>query len=86
MGYKQQLNMDDWTQLYDTAKLLNMAIDDMVIMNQPNGMDPIDLEELLNLCSRQAGRIVEMIQGMEQVPDPKPASDDSTASTESEEA
>ena len=74
MEVKMQLNGYDWTQLYDTAKLLDMAIDDMTIMNQGRGMDQMDLEELLYLCSRTARRIIEMVQGMERVPDPKPAS------------
>lgn len=86
MEVKHQLNRNDWTQLYDTAKLLDMAIDDMFDMNQGSGMDQMDLEELLSLLSRTTRRIIEMVQGMERVRDPQPASDDSTASTESEEA
>ena len=72
MDYKWQLNRNDWTQLYDTAKLLEMTLDQMSFRNQGRGMDQMHLEELLDLCSRTTHRIIEMVQGMEQVPDPEP--------------
>ncbi len=72
MELKHQLNWDDWTQLYDTAKLLEMTLDHMVIMNHPNGIDPMDLEDLLTLCSRTTDRIIKMVQCMDEVRDPQP--------------
>ena len=92
MNWMHVIDCADYNQLRDSAYMLSAALWSTTDYGTLREGYSERLHISLRLCAAEAEKIAKLVEQMEDnvmrgpEPDPKPASDDNTASTESEEA